>query len=103
MSTQVHYQTRFELIRGTLTFKLDHLEFSARPRQPQSDEAAAEADQFNLLIDYLDIVSMSRLLIPNEEAADHPEKFVRTNYKFNYLIQIEVSAINGLAAIEKPQ
>jgi hypothetical protein len=40
-------------------------------------------------------------MIPNEEAADHPEKFVRTNYKFNYLIQIEVSAINGLSVIEK--
>ena len=53
------------------------------------------------MIDYLDIVSVSRLMIPNEEAADHPEKFVRTNYKFNYLIQIEVSAINGLSAIDK--
>ena len=29
MSTQVHYQTRFEMIRGTLIFKLDHLEFKA--------------------------------------------------------------------------
>ena len=53
------------------------------------------------MIDYLDIVSVSRLMIPNEEAADHPEKFVRQNYKFNYLIQIEVSAINGLSAVEK--
>ena len=53
------------------------------------------------MIDYLDIVSVSILKIPNEEAADHPEKFVRVNYKFNYLIQVEVSAINGLAAVEK--
>lgn len=56
---------------------------------------------FNLMIDYLDIVSVSILKIPNEEAADHPEKFVRTNYKFNYLLQVEVSAINGLSAVEK--
>ena len=56
---------------------------------------------FNLMIDYLDIVSVSILKIPNEEAADHPEKFVRANYKFNYLLQIEVSAINGLSAVEK--
>lgn len=53
------------------------------------------------MIDYLDIVSVSILKIPNEEAADHPEKFVRQNYRFNYLIQIEVSAINGLSAVEK--
>ena len=52
------------------------------------------------MIDYLDIVSVSILKIPNEEAADHPEKFVRTNYRFNFLIQIEVSAINGLSAVE---
>jgi hypothetical protein len=63
----------------------------------QSDDAS----QFSMLIDYLDIVSVSILKIPNEEAADHPEKFVRTNYRFNYLVQIEVSAINGLSAVEK--
>ena len=51
------------------------------------------------MIDYLDIVSVSILKIPNEEAADHPEKFVRNNYRFNYLVQIEVSAINGLSAV----
>ena len=84
-----------------MTFKLDHLEFKAASKPKQTDGAGGEEEQFNLLIDYLDIVSMSRLLIPNEEAADHPEKFVRTNYKFNYLIQIEVSAINGLSAVEK--
>ena len=39
-----------------------------------------------MMIDYLDIVSVSILKIPNEEAADHPEKFVRQNYRFNYLI-----------------
>ena len=54
-----------------------------------------------MMIDYLDIVSMSILKIPNEEAADHPEKFVRTNYRFNFLVQIEVSTINGLSAVEK--
>ena len=56
--------------------------------------------QYNMMIDYLDIVSVSILKIPNEEAADHPEKFVRTNYRFNYLVQVEVSAINGLSAVE---
>ena len=54
-----------------------------------------------MMIDYLDIVSVSILKIPNEEAADHPEKFVRTNYRFNFMVQIEVSAINGLSAVER--
>ena len=60
-----------------------------------------DASQFNMMIDYLDIVSVSILKIPNEEAADHPEKFVRTNYRFNFMVQIEVSAINGLSAVER--
>jgi hypothetical protein len=87
------------MIKGILTFKLDHLTFDAfeRNKLTQSDDAS----QFSMLIDYLDIVSVSILKIPNEEAADHPEKFVRTNYRFNYLVQIEVSAINGLSAVEK--
>ena len=67
----------------------------------RKNEEQSETSQFNLMIDYLDIVSVSILKIPNEEAADHPEKFVRTNYRFNFLVQIEVSAINGLSAVEK--
>ena len=86
------------MIRGSMTFKLDHLTFEAYSRK---DQAQTDTSQFNMMIDYLDIVSVSILKIPNEEAADHSEKFVRTNYRFNFLIQIEVSAINGLSAVEQ--
>jgi len=81
-----------------MTFKLDHMTFEAYGRKNQQEN---ETSQFNMMIDYLDIVSVSILKIPNEEAADHPEKFVRTNYRFNFLVQIEVSAINGLSAVER--
>lgn len=50
-------------------------------------------------IDYLDIVSANKLHIPNQESCDHPEKFIRDNYKFNLIIQIEMSAVNGISAI----
>jgi hypothetical protein len=50
-------------------------------------------------IDYLDIVSANKLLIPNQESCDHPERFIRENYKFNIIIQIELSAVNGVSAI----
>ena len=82
--TEVHYQTRLDTIRGNMTFKLDHLTFEAYSKKNQQREN--ETSQFNMMIDYLDIVSVSILKIPNEEAADHPEKFVRTNYRFNFLI-----------------
>ncbi len=81
-----------------MTFKLDHLTFEAFSKKNKTQK---DTSQFNMMIDYMDIVSVSILKIPNEEAADHPEKFVRQNYRFNFLIQIEVSAINGLSAIEK--
>lgn len=97
-SVEVYYQTRMDMIRGNLTFKLDHLSFEAFNRKNMEQN---EASQFNMMIDYLDIVSVSILKIPNEEAADHPEKFVRTNYRFNFMLQVEVSAINGLSAVDR--
>lgn len=35
---EVYYQTRFENIRGTLVFKLDHLMFEAYKQKDKSDE-----------------------------------------------------------------
>ena len=79
-SVEVFYQTRMDMIKGNLTYKLDHLSFEAMSRK---NEELKDTNQFNMIIDYLDIVSVSILKIPNEEAADHPEKFVRTSYRFN--------------------
>mmetsp|Transcript_36846 Transcript_36846/g.48389 ORF Transcript_36846/g.48389 Transcript_36846/m.48389 type:complete len:99 (+) Transcript_36846:839-1135(+) len=87
-----------DMIKGNLTFKLDHLSFEALNLKNREQK---DTSQFNMMIDYLDIVSVSILKIPNEEAADHPEKFVRTSYRFNFLIQIEVSAINGLSVVDR--
>ena len=95
-TVEVYYQTRMDMIKGNLTFKLEHLSFEALTLKNQEDTS-----QFNMMIDYLDIVSVSILKIPNEEAADHPEKFVRTNYRFNFLVQIEVSTINGLTVVDQ--
>ena len=81
--TEVYYQTRLDMIRGNMTFKMDHLTFEAFSKKNQDSK---DTSQFNMMIDYMDIVSVSILKIPNEEAADHPEKFVRQNYRFNFLI-----------------
>jgi len=97
-TVEVFYQTRMDMIKGNLTFKLDHLSFEALNLKNREQK---DTSQFNMMIDYLDIVSVSILKIPNEEAADHPEKFVRTSYRFNFLIQIEVSAINGLSVVDR--
>jgi hypothetical protein len=51
------------------------------------------------MVDYLDIVSANKLQIPNQESIEHPERFIRDNYKFNIIIQFELSAVNGVSAI----
>lgn len=51
------------------------------------------------MIDYLDMLSATKLLIPNQESIDHSERFVRDSYKYNIMIQIELSAINGISGI----
>ena len=90
------YQTRMDMIKGNLVMNDKFLTFEAYSKK-NVDESTTS--QYNLMIDYMDIVLISIIKIPNEEAASHSEKFVRTNYKFNFLVQIEVSAINGLSAV----
>lgn len=57
------------------------------------------ADMYDMTIDYLDIVSASRLQIPNEDAIFNDDDFYVKNYAFTYMIQVEVSAINGLSVV----
>lgn len=52
-----------------------------------------------MTIDFLDIISVSKLQIPNEEAIFNEDEFYTKNYTFNYMIQVEVSAINGLSVV----
>lgn len=95
-SVEVYYQTRMDMVKGRLNMKNQFLTFEAYKKKHQDENATS---QYNLMIDYMDIVLISIIKIPNEEAASHSEKFVRNNYRFNFLIQIEVSAINGLSAV----
>jgi len=100
VTTNACYQTRFDLAAGRLTMTDKFLQYEIDMSDSLNENLTKSCDMYNLMIDYLDVVSVSRLKIPNEEAADHPEQYVRKNYMFNYLVQIEVSAINGLSVIE---
>ena len=53
LTTEVFYQTRLDMIKGNMTFKLDHLTFEALRRNNHS-QAAEQVDtsQFNMMIDY---------------------------------------------------
>ena len=78
--------------------KYEYLTFEAYSKKNVEQKTTS---QFNLMIDYLDIVQVSIIKIPNEDAAMHTEQFVRSNYRFTYLLQVEVSTINGLSAVEQ--
>jgi hypothetical protein len=38
-------------------------------------------------------------MIPNHDSIDHEDRYVRDNYRYDVIIQIELSAINGLSAV----
>ena len=57
-----------------LTMKQDHLHF------------ASNKSDLEFFIDYLDIVSSNKLTIPNQDAIDHSERFIKENYKYDFLL-----------------
>ena len=73
-----------------MTLKQDHISFVSK-----------ECPDANLMIDYLDIVAATKLLIPNHDSIDHEDRYVRLNYRYDIMIQIELSAVNGLSALSK--
>lgn len=60
---------------GTVEFKIDK---TVKCQQPH--------EMYDLTIDYLDIVSVSRLQIPNEEALFSNDFFDTKNYKYNFMM-----------------
>lgn len=65
----------------------------------RSREYRLAHDMYDMTIDFLDVVSVSKLQIPNEEAIFNEDEFYTKNYTFTYMIQVEVSAINGLSVV----
>ena len=53
------------------------------------------------MIDYLDLLSTTKLLIPNVDAVDHEECYIVDNYKFNVLLNLELTCINGISCINQ--
>lgn len=53
------------------------------------------------IIDYLDVLQASKMLMPNAESLEHQDKFIRENYKYNVIVQLELSCVNGLSAVEQ--
>lgn len=76
---------KFLMTASCLEFRVDRTKTYTMPH-----------DSYDVTIDYLDIVSCSRLRIPNESSV-YDEK--DPDYKYSLMIQVEVSAINGLSVV----
>jgi hypothetical protein len=46
----------------------------------------SEEEDATFIIDYLDMLTATKLLIPNAESIDNEDKFIRDNYKYNVII-----------------
>lgn len=55
---------------------------------------------YDITIDLQDITNVQRLQTPNEEATNSDEEIARKDYIYDYILQLEVSAINGLTVVE---
>ena len=93
--TQAKFVNKFEEVLGGMIMTDSSIEFKADLTQT----LRLPHDHYEMTIDYLDIVSVSRLQIPNEGAVFNSDEFYVKNYKFCYMIQVEVSAINGLTIV----
>jgi hypothetical protein len=74
LSTTIYYHARSQVLKGTLTLKQDHMSFTS------------ESSDANFMIDYLDMLCVRKLLIPNEESIDSQDRFVRDNYLYNIMV-----------------
>ena len=92
LMTEASYITRFDEVKGKLTFTESCLEFKVN----RDAKCTQPHEMYDVMIDYLDIESVCRLQIPNEEAVFNQDDLFVKNYMFNYMVQIEVSTINGL-------
>ena len=81
--TDAFFINKFEdKIQGKFILTESCIEFKVL----RENSTKMQADMYDMTIDYLDIVSVSRLQIPNEEAIFNDDEFYVKNYNFNYII-----------------
>ena len=57
-------------------------------------------DSFNCVVDYRDVGNVDMLKLINEKALMQDSDQIKEAYMFDYLLQVNLTAINGMAYIE---
>ena len=53
------------------------------------------------LIDYLDLTSVQKVPMLNQLGVDHNDGFIRENYRYNWMLQLDLSTVNGVTTISQ--
>eukprot|EP00347_Sterkiella_histriomuscorum_P021924 403332297 len=93
--TEAYYFTKLTQVKGNLTLNHQYIQFDPI----QSEENTIEPDMlssFQTFVDYQDIINIDLLKIINEKVLSIDNEFVQSAYQYEYLIQFNMSSLNGM-------
>lgn len=114
LKTEAFYMIKFEKVYGTVIIKKDRLIFE--PIDPNDQSVMASGNQNGIIsnqhlvenehqikigdyggqIDFMDVIEVNKMSLANEQAIVSENNFVREAYKYNYFLQIVLTAVNGV-------
>jgi hypothetical protein len=81
-------------VKGNIIFTTTHLKFE--PVQCEENQTIKEQlHNYEAMIDFRDIVDTEIINLINEKAIMHENDYIKEAYKYDFLIQINLSKING--------
>ena len=93
LKTEAFYCTRYQQVKGVFVMKDGIMMFN--PIKCPENEGLY-LDDYSLTIDYTDVNEANILKLVNEEAIGIDNDFVRSMFKFNFFIQVDLATVNGL-------
>lgn len=111
LKTEAFYMIKFEKVFGTAIIKRDRLIFE--PQNPNDknliasgkkiyndhlmeNEHQIKISDYSGQIDFMDVIEVNKMNLVNEKAIMSDNNFVKEAYKFNYFLQIVLTAVNGV-------
>lgn len=95
LKTEGYYVTKAAQVKGILSFNKDFLQFDP-VKSPENEIVKDQLQSFHAMIDYRDIGETEIIKLVNEKALMHENDYVKEAYLYDYLIQIDLTTVNGL-------
>ena len=111
LKMEAFYMIKFEKVFGTAIVKKDRLIFE--PQDPSDknliasgkklynqhlieNEHQIKISDYGGQIDFMDVIEVNKMNLANEKAIVSDNNFIREAYKYNYFLQIVLTAVNGV-------